>query len=197
MTRASGKPATRMLKRLLRDRRGVSAVEFALIAPIMIMLYVGLAELTLAMMAERRASHAASAVGDLVAQSPAAVTDADVTQILNVGVAVVSPYPATNLSMRVSDVKADAAANPKVVWSKAQGALASLPVGPASGFPANLLAANETVIMSEVTYGFDLPIGSGLLNLLHLNIPTTMNFSEKFYLRPRKADEISCADCPL
>ena len=33
----------RMLRRLFRDERGVSAVEFAMIAPIMIFFYFGLA----------------------------------------------------------------------------------------------------------------------------------------------------------
>ncbi|OYX13649.1 MAG: pilus assembly protein TadE, partial [Brevundimonas diminuta] len=59
----------RPLRRLLRDRRGVSAVEFALIAPVMITIYFGLIEFSQGYMAERRASHVASMVADLVAQS--------------------------------------------------------------------------------------------------------------------------------
>ena len=39
------------LKRLRRDERGVSAVEFALIAPVMILFYFGLAEVTQVMIA--------------------------------------------------------------------------------------------------------------------------------------------------
>ena len=59
------------LKHLIKDRRGAAAVEFAFIAPVMILMYYGLAELTQAMMADRRASHVASAIGDLVAQDTA------------------------------------------------------------------------------------------------------------------------------
>jgi Flp pilus assembly protein TadG len=188
----------RRLTRVLRDERGVSAVEFALIAPIMIMLYVGLAQLTLGMMAERRASHAASSLGDLVAQSSSTIKTADVTQMLNVGTATVQPYPTTNLSMRVSSVRANAAGTAQVVWSQAQGpALTKLVVGVTpTGFPSNLLAVNESVIQSDVRYDFNLPIGSGLLNVLHLNLPTTMHFSETFYLRPRRTTAIACSDCP-
>ena len=57
------------LKSFWRDRRGVSAVEFALIAPVLVIFYCGLAELTQAMMAQRRLSNIASSIGDLVAQS--------------------------------------------------------------------------------------------------------------------------------
>jgi Flp pilus assembly protein TadG len=181
----------------LRDERGVSAVEFALIAPIMIMLYVGLAQLTLAMMAERRASHSASAIGDLLAQQRTGVTSNDVSQFLKLGVATVQPYPTANLSLRVSSVVADASATPKVAWSQAQGpGLSKLPQNTTpAGFPANLLAAGESVIQSDARYDYQLPIGSGLLNLLHLNLPTTVHFSETFYLRPRRATTIACTDC--
>ena len=48
-----------MLKRFSRDRRGSAAVEFAFIAPIMLLMYFGLAEMTQAMMASRRAHHVA------------------------------------------------------------------------------------------------------------------------------------------
>ena len=57
------------LKRLRRDERGVSAVEFALIAPVMILFYFGLAELTQVMIAERKTVRTASAIGDILAQT--------------------------------------------------------------------------------------------------------------------------------
>ena len=58
-----------VLRRLIADRRGVSAVEFALVAPILVLLYFGLVELSQAATADRRLAHATSAVGDLVAQA--------------------------------------------------------------------------------------------------------------------------------
>ena len=68
------------LRGFLADKRGVSAVEFALIAPILIMIYLALAELTLGMMASRRTSHLAATIGDLAAQSEN-LTDANITSI--------------------------------------------------------------------------------------------------------------------
>jgi Flp pilus assembly protein TadG len=188
MSRLLSRPRRRA--RFLRDQRGVSAIEFAFIAPIMILLYMGLAEITLTMMAERRASHSASAVGDLVAQSPAAMASADIDQVLYIGKAVVMPYSTAGLTMRVSSVKADAAGTPRVVWSKVQGsALTKLAQNSTvSGFPAGLIVSGESVIMSDVVYTYDTP--------LKKIIPRTLRFSETFYLRPRRAAEITCADCP-
>ncbi len=178
------------LSRLLRDTRGLSAVEFALVAPLMVLLYMGLAELTLAMMAERRASHSASAVADLVAQSPASMSSADLDKVLYIGKAVVAPFPTAGLSLRISSVKADAALSPKVVWSKTSGPdLTRYSQGStAPSFPSGLLAANETVISADVLYKYDTP--------LKQIIPRTLNFKTTFYLRPRRADAIACPDCP-
>lgn len=178
----------RRLGELAGDRRGVSAVEFALIAPVMILLYMGLAEITLAMMAERRASHAASAIGDLVAQDTQ-VTAAEVGDVFTVASAIVYPFPTASLKMRLTSVKADANGVPKVVWSQVKGTgITKLTVGSTvSGMPADFLDDNESTIMAEVLYGYKTPLEQVL--------PRTLNFNEKFYLRPRKSDQVVCGDC--
>jgi Flp pilus assembly protein TadG len=161
----------------------VSAVEFAMIAPIMILLYYGLAEITMAMMAERRASHAASAIGDLVTQDTA-VTPAEVDDIFKVANQIVYPFPTASLKMRVTSVKADASAVPKVVWSRGQGLTALSVNATVTGLPANFLAAGESTVMTEVQYPYDTP--------LKQVIPRTLNFNEKTYLRPRRSTEVTC-----
>ena len=67
------------LEAFRRDRRGVSAIEFGFIAPVILTIYMGLAELSEGLTAQRRVSHVSSALGDLVAQSDV-VTVASLTQ---------------------------------------------------------------------------------------------------------------------
>lgn len=57
------------------DQRGVAAVEFAFIAPIMLVFYFGMVEASMAMEADRNLSHAASLVGDLTAQDEVVTID--------------------------------------------------------------------------------------------------------------------------
>lgn len=170
-----------MLKRFKTDERGLAAMEFALITPVMMLLYYGTAELTIGMMAEQRASHAASVVADLAAQE-STLNTARMTDIFSVGAAILKPFPTASLKLRVTDVKADNMGVPKVIWSRAQG-LSQLSTGAASGFPAGLLAAGDAVIMAEVEYTYDSPI--------HQALPNALTFHEKFYLRPRRSAEVT------
>ena len=171
------------LRRFQSDRRGAAAVEFALIAPFMILLYCGFAELTMGMMAERRAAHSASVVADLVAQT-SQITGSQMTDIFNVANEILTPFPSTGLKLRVTSVVADAGAVPRVAWSQGNGGLGPLTVGTAvSGFPPTLLAAGDSVIMTDVQYAYVSP--------LKMTVPNALNFSDTFYLKPRNSASVT------
>ena len=170
------------LRKLGRDRRGVSAVEFALVAPAMVAAYFGMAEITQALLAERKAAHAASAIGDLVSQS-SSVSSADVTDIFSIASTIMAPYSTSTLKMRVSSVTADSGGTPKVDWSSGSGLTALTAGSTVTGIPSGIISASQSVVMSEVTYTFD----SGV----HMLMPTAVTFTRKFYLRPRKSDKVA------
>src|SRR5258708_1134572 len=106
------------LNRLRRDRRGAAAVEFALIAPILILIYMGLAELCEAILAERKVEHAASAAGDVVAQG-ASTTPGLLTNFYGAANLILAPFPTGAMQMRVSSVSTDANGKATVTWSNA------------------------------------------------------------------------------
>jgi Flp pilus assembly protein TadG len=165
-----------------RDQRGLAAVEFALLAPVMILLYCGLGELTLAMMAERQAAHSASVVGDLVAQTPSMNT-VQMTDIFNVGASIMAPFPAAPLKLRVSSVKADVNGVPKVIWTQDHGVGTLTPGDTMAGFPAALLAAGDSVVQADVSYTFTSPIQQ----VVHAPI----SFSQSFYFKPRRSADVT------
>ena len=170
-----------MLNRFVSDRRGAAAVEFAFIAPLMILLYFGMAELTQGMMADRRASHVASSIGDLVAQDTQ-VNQTGIDDVFKVGKAIVAPFPTAALSMRVTSVKADAGGTPKVSWSKVSGGGYAALSGTVSGLPVGLIAANESVIMAETTYVYT--------SAIQKTMASPITFKQKYYLKPRKGSEV-------
>lgn len=173
-----------MLFRFLRDRRGVSAVEFALIAPLLLVLYAGLAELCQAMIAERRAGHAASAVADLITQSDT-ISTSDLTDIFAIGRTIMNPFPEAPLKVRVTSLTADAQKKTKVDWSRGSGLSA---YAPGATVPITLtLEPGESVVMAETSYVYNSPIGYML--------PSPLSFEETYILRPRRSDKVTCTGC--
>lgn len=169
-----------ILTRLRGDKRGVSAVEFAMLAPVMIAMYFGLAEFCQGFMAQKRMGHATSMVADLIAQRDV-MTGAQIDDIFKVGALIMKPFSATPLKMRVSSVTRGADGVAKVDWSRGSG-LTARTTGSTVTVPTGMIANGETVVMSEATYDYDSPVD--------YMMPAITKFSQTFYLRPRSVDKI-------
>ncbi len=111
------------MRHFLRDVRGVSAVEFALLAPMMITLYLGGVEVSQAINIDRKVSMTARTLADLVTRVTA-VTTADVNNILDAGTAVAAPYPASKLKVKISSLHIDNNNVVKVQWGRAKNTTA-------------------------------------------------------------------------
>jgi Flp pilus assembly protein TadG len=175
----------RRLAGFWRDRRGVSAVEFALIAPVLVIFYCGMAELTQAMMAQRRLSNIASSIGDLVAQS-AQLNDARRDDIFTIGNTIMAPFSTTTLRMCLVSITSDATGKDTVAWSENRNSHANCPAKDAvlgsTVIPVGVLPASQSVIMAKASYGYTSPI--------KFILPSTLNFYRTFYLRPRKSETV-------
>src|SRR5476651_2814009 len=87
--------------RFARDQRGVSAVEFALLAPVMIGLYLGCVEISQGVAADRKVSMTAAALANLTAQVTT-ISSTDMTNILDASSAIIVPYSASLLKMTLT-----------------------------------------------------------------------------------------------
>jgi len=168
----------RLTRRFRRDRRGVAAVEFAMILPVMIALYLGLVDVTQILSASRKASGVASAVGDLVAQS-ISIDDAGMDNIFVAASAMLAPFDPNTLTVVVTSINADADGNTTVGWSDALNA-APRAVGGSIILPEGLIEPNTSLIMSEVTYAYESAVSE-------LVSGGSVNTEDIFYLRPRRS----------
>jgi Flp pilus assembly protein TadG len=169
------------------DERGVSAVEFAFIAPLLILFYFGMAETCQLLMAKRRISHAGAAVADLVSQGKGPALKADLDDKLLAAQSIVYPFPTTSLRIQLTSVRArnpTAGGDPMVDWSYPAGGRAKDSTF-AVGTPLN---PGESVIVAEVTYSYNSSIG--------YFIPAAKALTYKAEYRPRREDYITCTDCP-
>ena len=172
----------RSFARFKRDERGVSAVEFAMLLPLMITLYLGGAEISQAVSIDRKVALTARAVADLVAQGTS-ITNAEMTNILNAAKAVAAPYPEAPLKVVVSSIKIDANNKATVDWSRALNTT-QRPQNQTVTLPTGLSIPNTSIIWAEVSYGYTPAIGYVLTG--------TLNLPDQIYMRPRLQDTVTC-----
>ena len=138
----------------LRSSAGVGAVEFALVAPMLLLLYLGGSEISIAMSVNRRVAHAAAMVADLASQK-SVLQPNDLRGIMQSAKAVIAPYNSQTLQLRLSSVKIDAAGKATVEWSCPSTGLAKLATGAPYSLPASFAAArNRSVIVSETVFTY-------------------------------------------
>ncbi|MEL7033671.1 MAG: TadE/TadG family type IV pilus assembly protein [Pseudomonadota bacterium] len=176
-------------KDFAKSETGISAVEFALIAPLMAVIYFGCIELSLMMTLDRKVTGATAALGDLTARA-SNVTNDDLSDIFEATRMVMQPSDMSLADMRITsltddgtDTDATDGINAKVLWSDGCGGLSAHVVDTYVNIPANLVPAGGTIIMAEIEYPYDSPIGFFFQNQKQL--------TDRFYLRPRRVDSIT------
>ena len=92
---------TKLLRSFKRDRHGASAVEFAILAPLLITLYFGLVEITDGIAADRKVTLTAGALANLASQTQTVTVDG-MTNILNASAAIIKPFWVGNLAATIS-----------------------------------------------------------------------------------------------
>ena len=164
---------TRTFVRFGRDKRGVSAVEFALLAPLMVGLYLGCVEISDGVGADRKVSLTAAALANLTAQV-STISSSDMTNILDASSAIITPYAAGNLKITVSCIAIDASKNARVKWSVTRGgtALSGTPT-----LPSALTVASTQLIFAQVSYAYTPTVG--------YTITGTLTLSDQMYMSPR------------
>ncbi|MBX3512158.1 MAG: pilus assembly protein [Xanthobacteraceae bacterium] len=166
------------IARFSRDKRGVSAVEFAIILPFMAALYLGGTALTQGIIVKRKVVLVTHTVGDLVARDNN-LTDAEIAAVFDAAKAVFAPYAWNSnlLKIKVSSINIDAAGNAKVGWSDAFQDTAR-PKNSTVTLPPGLNTANSSIIWAEVSYNFTPPIGTAFTG-------GTLPMTDQLYIRPR------------
>lgn len=173
------------LRQLVKDARGAAAVEFAFLAPLLILFYFGMVEYCQGYMALKRTGHVASMVADLVSQNDK-VTKTQITDIFAIGDQIIKPFSNSPLTQRVSSVTRVDTTTYRVDWSVGRGVAGKLTVADAK-IPSDMLAAGESVIVAEANYDYASPFD--------LVAPYFTRFERMAYLRPRTVDVIACSTC--
>lgn len=170
---------------LCRDRRGVAAVEFALIAPLMVGFYLGMVEICAGFMAQKRMSHVTALVADLVAQEQAVSTE-NIDGMFMISSVVMKPFSGVTMSQRVRSVTLVDGV-PRVDWTHKTTGGGAFGPDTTITLPDDLITNGQSVIVSDAIYDFHSPV--------RYLVPGGLKFEATYYLRPRIVEQIPCSNC--
>jgi Flp pilus assembly protein TadG len=167
---------------------GLSAVEFALLLPVMLVFYLGGVQISMAVATYRLVDLTANTVTNLVAQYTTISKTSQMPDILSAATQVMYPAKANdpniaqNIKVVVSLVTIDSKGNATIAWSQTLNGTART-VGSAITVPPSLDIANTNIVLGETAYAFTAPI-----DFLKLG---TINLSSSLYMIPRASTTIN------
>lgn len=182
MIRQSAAQIRGLLHRFGMEERAVAAVEFALILPLLLVLYCGSLETSSLFIADRHINNVSATMGDLVSQWDPAdgpITNATIAGYFASSQSLMYPLDNTALKQVVSCVQVNADGTTKVIWSKAYNGGTARTVDASYPLAAskmmNQVARGGYIIASETYYGYRPLMGQVLSNPYNL-------YSENLYV---------------
>jgi hypothetical protein len=172
--------------RLARDMRGVAAIEMAFIFPVMIILYIGLVDVTNLLMINRRVTLTTSTLADLVTQSDSSITTADIDGVFESARAIFEPWSVDGISLNLWAFRMNNG-SPELQWEYTNGVTCgSAPTG--GDEMENLMEDGNDIIVGRVCYSHEAILGS-------LFSTDTFELQDELMLRPRQSTTLNCTDC--
>jgi len=163
------------------DAEGVAAVEFAIVLPFMLTLYLGSIEAGDGMAVQFKTALATRAVADITSQYTS-IDNSTMTGILGAAATVVAPYPASGMVVTISEITTNSTGHGTITWSDSLNGTAHA-VGQSVTLPVALQIANASLIWSEVTYPYQPTFGYVLTS--------TINIYQSSYFYPRLSNSVT------
>lgn len=173
------------LRRFVRDSRGVSAIEFAAIAPFMILLLLGGYAVAQGVAVSRKVTITTRALADLVSQY-ASMSSTDMSTVEGAATQIMAPYSVAPLTMRITQIMVTSVLGvtvSQVSWSTAVGT-SPYQKGITIQLPTNMPnAIGMTYILVQTTYQYLPPFGIAAFS--------SINMGDRIYMLPRVSSSVT------
>lgn len=183
--------ARRLFAELVDDCSGIAAIEFAVIAPVMLLLFFGTLEFSSGIAVDRKVTLVARTMADLTSQS-ISVSNTDLSNFTITAQAMMTPYAGAPLNTTITELWIDpSTSNARVQWSQGSSPRATSSVVTIS---SNLIAKDSTgkviagqyLIFSEINYLYVPAVG-------YVMAKAGITLKDTAYTRPRQT---SCVIYP-
>lgn len=179
--------ARHFIGRLGHSTRALGAVEFAMTAPFLILLYVGSYQLMDAISAYRKVTITARSLADLATQNET-TTQAQVQEVLDSARQVMTPYSTVGSSLAIAQIAIDDDGNASLVWACANS---DSPVCSTTSstlkisdivIPADLKNPGTYLIYSRIVFHYKPAVAGKLIGPL--------TFSDDIFMNPRRSPSV-------
>jgi Flp pilus assembly protein TadG len=187
----------RIYRRFVVSARGVAAVEFALVSPMLLLLLLGTIDAGRAIAVYMKVRSATYTLNSITNQY-LVIHDTDMQQILGATAVVLSPYPSAPVTVVISQLSVSSGGLATVSWSdtlngtaRSVGSTVTIPAALAAPVPPNNVVtcqrAHPTdpcyLILGEVNYTYTPMFGYFITGPIHL--------ADKLYMTPRLTPSIT------
>lgn len=191
--------------RCRRDRRrlgeaGSATLEFAIVAPVLVLMLIGAFEATQLLRARMKLNHAAGALAKMIAQQTSAVTSGKTGILGNLCTGaemMLTPLSAVSFTAAIASVTTSASGSSGTDTSmdwESDGSCASSATALGAAKAVSLATsadlvpdAGDSVIIVDVTYTYTAPSSAVLASSYKL--------TQIVYVRPRANTTIACSTC--
>lgn len=184
MSTAASRAVPSLLSRFRRDARGIAAVEFAVILPLMLTAFFGMIDVSTGFAVDRKVTMVSQTISDLTSRYTA-VAETDVTNFFTIADAMMTPYDKTLLKATISQIYIDPTSKSgTVVWSRgdnklAKGTVVTVPNALIAKDASGNVVANQYLILGEAKYVYTPTIGWVVAK-------TGITLTESSYMKPRQ-----------
>ena len=196
MNRLRTFPPHRHARRLADNARGAVAIEFALLLPVLVLLFFGLINLTKGYSASRKLVIATNTFGDLVTQAGGTLSKSIIKSYYQAVGHIMRPFSAAKVKMTVYAVQKNSTGKIRVAWKDVVGDTTN--TCPAPDFNSTTLKKKITPLLTSTSDMAVVTRGCYIFQPLLSNPFFTFNgvkLMEDVVLKPRQMKNLPCSDC--
>ncbi|WP_354228627.1 TadE/TadG family type IV pilus assembly protein [Bradyrhizobium sp. F1.4.3] len=186
----------------LADSKALAATEFAVIVPLMLVMFFGTVEFSSAVAIDRKMTLIARTLSDLTSQSSGTLTDTNLQNTFTASMSIITPYDDTLVNSTIAQIYIDSTGVAKIQWSKSaiissgatQATLTAPPTSLAPGttvttmIPSTLLIPSTYLIFSQASYVYAATVKYVL--------KSGVTLSDVSYTRPRQVACVAYGGVP-
>ncbi|QDC02854.1 TadE/TadG family type IV pilus assembly protein [Mesorhizobium sp. 8] len=181
------------IRRLCADRSGVAAVEFAFIAPVLLILYFITMEASQGLETSRKVARLGFTVADLVSQQSQVNTET-LGDIVAVAASTMQPYHRSTPTITITAITITSE-GPTVEWRYKTGEATDNTIN----VPAKLNVPDSFLLQVTSTLDYKPIIAWSGQNVAATGLISSfgdITMSNTYYVRPRVTLTVPCSNCP-